>query len=284
MGPARLLDRGLMVSPCHAWHHSITQYVMILIKIDWLPSSGTGWDVFTAVRKEAGRLWSWLVERHADARQQGGRWPSKADLQKEVKGLFPGLHSQSVQQTVADFCEAIASAEALRKKDQPFEYPHRTTTYRQVIFTNQAAKYQDGSLSLPCGQAGRLQIRIPKGMVLPGRLMEVRLDYGWVEIVCQVLEQPRTAGATIGADLGVNTLIAATDGQKAVLISGGEAKATVQWRNKRLAGIAAKESPKRKGSPRRKRRPRRQDTQLGKGANQGTRTCDKAAAPRGRDI
>src|SRR5262249_40293329 len=187
MGPARLLDRGLMVSPCHAWHHSITQYVMILIKIDWLPSSGTGWDVFTAVRKEAGRLWSWLVERHADARQQGGRWPSKADLQKEGKGLVPDLHSQSGQQTVAHFCEAVASAESLRKRGEPFQYPHFKSMYRQVIFTNQGAKYREGRLILPCGKAGRLSVRIPEGVILPGRLMEVRLDYGCVEIVCEVI-------------------------------------------------------------------------------------------------
>jgi putative transposase len=41
-------------------------------------------------------------------------------------------------------------------------------------------------------------------------------------------------------DLGVNTLLAATDGHKAVLISGRAAKATVQWRNKQLATIQSR--------------------------------------------
>src|SRR5262249_47027397 len=141
------------------------------IRIARLPDSQAQWGVFSAARREAGRLWSWLVRCHAEIRQQGSPWPTKADLQKQAKGLFPALHSQSVQQIVADFCEAVASAEALRKKDQTFHYPHRLTTYRQVIFTNQAAKYHDGSLSLPCGQAGRLKIRIPKGVILPGRMM-----------------------------------------------------------------------------------------------------------------
>jgi len=108
------------------------------IKIDWLPDSGKHWKTFTAVRLEAGRLWSWLVERHATARQQGGTWPTKAELQKEIKRQFPALHSQSAQQIVADFCEAIASAEALRKHGAPYEYPHKKSRYRQVIFTNQA--------------------------------------------------------------------------------------------------------------------------------------------------
>ena len=51
------------------------------------------------------------------------------------KGSFPDLHSQSVQQIIADFCEAIASAESLRKKGEPFAYPYRKPRYRQVIFT-----------------------------------------------------------------------------------------------------------------------------------------------------
>src|SRR6266568_5792411 len=95
------------------------------IKIDWLPTSGAQWKTFTAVRLEAGRLWSWLVERHADARQQGGTWPSKADLQHEAKRQFPGLHSQSVQQIIADFCEVITSAESLRRHGEPFAYPQK---------------------------------------------------------------------------------------------------------------------------------------------------------------
>ena len=156
------------------------------INIDWLPGGAREWATFTAVRKEAGRLWSWLVERHASSRQAGEEWPTKAQLQKEIQRKFPGLHSQSAQQTVADFCEAIASAESIRRKGEPFEYPHRKTMYRQVIFTNQGAKYRDGLLILPCGKDGKLTVRIPKGVVLPGRLIEVRLDYGRVEIVCEV--------------------------------------------------------------------------------------------------
>ena len=138
------------------------------IQFAWLPSTCQGWLIYTSVRKEAARLWSWLVERHATLRQRGGKWPSKADIQKEIKGLFPGLHSQSVQQIVADFCEAVASAESLRKRGEPYEYPHRKTTYRQVLFTNQAPRFRDGRMVLPCGKAGSLEIHMPRGVTLPG--------------------------------------------------------------------------------------------------------------------
>ena len=89
--------------PCCYTHHMGYR----TIKIDWLPSSGKQWKTFTAARMEAGRLWSWVVERHADARQQGGIWPTKAELQHEIKRQFPNLHSQSAQQTVADFCAPL---------------------------------------------------------------------------------------------------------------------------------------------------------------------------------
>jgi putative transposase len=246
------------------------------IKIDWLPQSGKHWKTFTASRREAGRLWSWLVERHADARQQGGKWPTKAELQKEVARQFPLLHSQSVQQIVADFCESIASAETLRKHGEEYEYPHKKPRYRQVIFTNQGAKIRNGALVLPCGTAGRLPVRLPKGVVIPGRLMEVRLDYGCVEIVCEIADEAMTGGPIIGVDLGVNTVIAATDGEKALLLSGREIKATIQLRNKRLAQITAKQAHKTKGSRRHRRLQRRKYRMLHHAGNTVRDLCHKA--------
>ncbi len=246
------------------------------IKFAWVPSTRENWSAFTAVRKEAARLWSWLVERHADIRQQGGKWPSKADLQKEIKGLFPGLHSQSAQQIVADFCEAITSAESLRKKGDPFCYPHRKTLYRQVLFTNQAPRFRDGRMILPCGKDGYLSVCIPKGVVLPGRVMEIRLDYGEVEIVCEVPNEVRPIGPTIGVDLGVNTVMAATDGKKAIAISGREIKATIQLRNKQLAEIVSKQAKKTKRSRRHKRLQRAKYRVLKHAKNKVRDLCHKA--------
>jgi putative transposase len=246
------------------------------VKFAWLPSTDHGWKVFTSVRKEAARLWSWLVERHAAIRQQGGKWPTRNELQKEIQGLFPGLHSQSAQMIVHDFCEAIASAEALRKKGKPFEYPHRKPIYRQVLFSNQAPRFRDGSMILPCGVAGRLSVRIPTGVILPGRLIEVRLDYGAIEIVCEVITEPRPAGPTIGIDLGVNTVLAATDGEKAVLVSGREIKSTIQLRNKRLGKIVSKQSRKTKGSRRHKRLQRAKYHMLTWARNKIRDLCHKA--------
>jgi hypothetical protein len=87
-----------------------------------------------------------------------------------------------------------------------------------------------GGSFCPTGGSGRLRIRLPEAVVLPGRLIEVRLSYGLVRLICAVPGGKRPQETIIGVDLGVNTLIAATDGQKVILISGRAAKATIQYR------------------------------------------------------
>jgi putative transposase len=94
--------------------------------------------------------------------------------------------------------------------------------------------------------------------------MEVRVSLGAVRLVCEVPDEPRPQQTIIGVDLGVNTLIAATDGEKALLVSGRAAKAIVQGRNKRLAAIQQAQSRKTKGSRRWKQLQRRKATMLAK--------------------
>ena len=62
--------------------------------------------------------------------------------------------------------------------------------------------------------------------------------------ICEVSDEARPQETVIGVDLGVNTLIAATDGHKVILISGRAAKATLQYRNKQLARIQQRQSAK----------------------------------------
>jgi hypothetical protein len=58
--------------------------------------------------------------------------------------------------------------------------------------------------------------------------MGVRLSYGIVRLVCETPDEGQRQETVIGVDLGIHTLIAATDGQKAILISGRAATAPVQ--------------------------------------------------------
>jgi hypothetical protein len=100
--------------------------------------------------------------------------------------------------------------------------------------------------------------------------MEVHLSYGKISAVCEIPDEPTIAQTTIGVDLGVNTLIAATDGETAILINGREAKASVQWRNQKLASLQTKQSKHQRGSRRHKRPQRRKYK-----PRQGAQPCER---------
>jgi putative transposase len=233
----------------------------------------------TASRKEAARLWSDLVERQHRIRRLNWHWPSKARWQQWAKGRYPALSAQSTQQLIGEFCEAVESCQQLRKPGwTEARYPWRKPRYHDVVYTNQDARIRDGRLILPHGQSGTLRIPLPSTITLPWRVMEVRLSYGVVRIICQSPDELHPRQIIIGVDLGVNTLIAATDGRKAILISGRSAKATIQYRNKQLARIQQRQSQMTKGSRRYKRLQRRKYAVLDKAKRRGRDLCHKATA------
>ena len=256
------------------------------VEFRWLPDSKSQWEVLTHSRLEAARLWADLVVRHARIRRLQWNWPPKGRWEQWAKKRYRHLHSQSVQQIIGEFLEAVDSTRQKRKNgDKNAHYPWRKRHYRDVIYTNQAAKRDGNKLILPNGKAGKLVVTIPDGITLPGRIMEVRLEYNRVLIACElpvvkIEEEPPALlplpTPVIGVDLGVNTLIAATDGVTAVLVSGRELKATVQWRNKRLASLQKRQSTHKKRSRRHKRLQRRKYKMLEKARNRVRDATHKA--------
>jgi putative transposase len=247
------------------------------VEVAWHPRTPTEWATCGASRKEAARLWSDLVRRHHRIRCLGWRWPSKLRWERWARGRYSGLSAQSAQQLIGEFCEAVNSCRQLRKNGQmEARYPWRLYRYHDVVYTNQDARIRDGRLVLPHGSSGRLRIRLPEAVVLPGRLIEVRLSYGLVRLICAVPDGKRPQETIIGVDLGVNTLIAATDGQKVILISGRAAKATIQYRNKKLARIQHLQSGKQKGSRRHKRLQRGKYRLLNRSKRRIRDLCHKA--------
>src|SRR5258705_10526476 len=247
------------------------------IEIAWTPRTTTEWTAFTASRREAARLWSDLVIRHHRLRRLGWKWPSKARWQRWARGRYPGISAQSAQQLIGEFCEAVESCRQLRKNGQTeARYPWRKPRYHDVVYTNQDARIRDGRLVLPHGTSGALRIRLPESVTLPGRLMEVRLSFGVVCLVCAVPDPARPQQTVIGVDLGVNTLLAATDGIKVFLVSGRGVKAVIQWRNKTLASIQQAQSSKTRYSLRWKRLRRRKYQVLGKTQRQVPEAPHKA--------
>jgi hypothetical protein len=200
-----------------------------------------------------------------------------AALGHHPKRRYPGLSAQSAQQLIGEFCEAVESCRQLRKSGHiEARYPWRLRRHHDVTYTNQDARLRDGYLLLPHVASGTLRIRLPTTIVLPGCLMEVRLSSGVVRLICEMLDEARPQETVVDVALGVNTLIAATDGRKVLLISGRAAKATIQYRNKQLAWVQHAQAGKEKGSRRRKRSQRRKYAMLGRTGRRLHDLCHQA--------
>jgi putative transposase len=121
------------------------------------------------VRTEAGRLWTDLVRRHAEARAQHGQWLSAGDLEHATTGGQYALHSQSIQALCQTFAANVATAMQLRQQEVieteqiQTAYPHHPKPYQTVIWKDQAIQVLPaGHLRLPCGGQ-----RVPLLLPLP---------------------------------------------------------------------------------------------------------------------
>lgn len=234
-----------------------------VVDVRWLPRTPEEWAAYTAARTEAARLWAKMVAMHAVVRRLSLPWPSRPQWETWARGRFSALSAQSVQQIVKDFVDALSSARSLRAAqakagdEVTAKYPWKTKDrYRDVPYTNQDAVVRDGILRLSNGRGGTAPflIPLPPDRPLPGRLVEVTLAYGVVRLVCEVRgTAERASGPLVGVDLGVNTLVAATDGETAVLVSGRGLKAIVQYGNKTNATLRSRIDRAKPGSKRRKR-------------------------------
>lgn len=246
------------------------------IGIGWRPRSRAEWATFTASRLEAAALWNRMARIHAFCRRRRRAWPTKQqfrDWASKKRGHFPNLNSQSVQVLVDDFLEAVKSARVQRKNgNRRARYPKAKGRYRDVPYKNNQARVRDGEVILPNAGAGTLKIRLPSGITgeqigpsdalvtmagkYQGRLMEATLAFGELRLAIAVETSEGEAAAlnpAIGVDLGVNTLIAATDGETALLISGRGIKSLVRYRNKKLGEIQRKQSRRRRDSRKRRK-------------------------------
>jgi len=162
------------------------------------------------------------------------------------------------------FCAAVESCRQLRTNGQTEARSlWRTPRSHDVVDTNQHARLRDGRRVVPHGTSGALRIRLPGSVTRPGRLMEVRLACGVVCLVCAVPDTARPQQTVIGVDLGGNTLLAATDGLKVLLVSGRGVKAVIQWRNTTLARLQQAQASTTRYSRRCKRLRRRTYQVLG---------------------
>jgi putative transposase len=199
-----------------------------------------------ALRLEAGRLWTDLVNLQAQARAHG-QWFSAGDLEQATKGGPYALHSQSVQALCQKFAANVETATELRRQEMSERgyvqtaYPHHPKTYQTVIWKDQALTVlPSGALRLPTGGQ-----RPPLLLPLPEEYRQANLrraELTWRADhyeLCLTLDTgvalppPLPAGEVAGVDLGeVHVAAVTTTRRHALVVSGRQLRSCKQWRNK----------------------------------------------------
>ena len=173
-----------------------------VVEFHFKPKSKNQWMIHGSARAEAARLWNRLVRIHGFCRKRHWPWPTRNQFEAWSKGKFPRLHSQSVQHIIIEFLEAVNSARQLRAKgNAEARYPWKLRRYRDVTFTNQAPRFVGGNMILPCGRIdgkrAYLSVPLPKGFAYPGKLCELRLEFGKVAMVFEIADAVTATSETI---------------------------------------------------------------------------------------
>lgn len=72
-------------------------------------------DQLFDIRRTCGQVWNDCVSLARYYHRLGGKWISKTQLQKELKGLYP-IHSQTIQAVAHKFLDAREGTLEARKK------------------------------------------------------------------------------------------------------------------------------------------------------------------------
>jgi putative transposase len=206
-----------------------------------------------ALRSEAGRLWTDLVQLHTTARAHR-EWLSASDLEQATKGGQYALHSQTVQALCQKFAANVATATVLRQQEMQetgqvhTRYPHHDTPYQTVGWKDQALTIlPTGQARLPCGgQSPPLLLPLPEeyeGVNLRRVELTWRADHYELCLTLDTgepLPPVREDGAVAGVDLGEIHIAAVTTTRRHALVVSGAHAALLQTGTQQTACGAAR--------------------------------------------
>jgi putative transposase len=214
-----------------------------------------------ALRREAGRCWTDMVQAHVASRD--GAWLAERDLQAMTRGGRYRLHSQSVQALAQKLIANVDTARTLRDREQhaggdiQTRYPYKEKLYQTVTWKDQAIRVRDGYIYLPNGRHQPdlvlpLPISFHAATIRKAELLWRANHYQLALTIEQPPDPPlRQNGQTAGVDLGeINMAAACTERGRALVINGRLLRHHKQLRNKRHAALSALLARCRKGSRR----------------------------------
>lgn len=209
-------------------------------------------EAITDSNKESAKVWNACKDKLQEAIKTHETWPTIYSLHEDTKGKF-NLHSQSIQQICRAFASCVESTKVLKKQSPKTRYPHKDKTFYSTIWTSQAAKIKDGTLSLPMGKnrkTMKLKADLPDGGY-PCRIVwnngfELHIN---LEAPVEPQVEPSDVVATI--DLGeIHQIACLASNGEALLVSGRGIRTVKHLNNKMLGKTARLKMRCKKGSRR----------------------------------
>ena len=205
-----------------------------------------------ACNKISAMIWNKILDlQHEYRKNNNGKWISKAELQKKLKGIYP-LNSQSVQAVTDKYCDARLATKNARDKGLENKYPYRHKSNYPTTWKKDSFKLdvKTGKLKLSLGIFEHkiqkpLEIKLPKSTLLAigkSKIQQISLIWdGWLKVAI-VIEDGKEETEKIqsnvicGIDLGeIHSIAAFESGGNAVMITGRYLRSIKQYQAKKLA-------------------------------------------------
>jgi putative transposase len=227
-------------------NHSSNIYTVALVELKRLPEYQKAFC--KAIRQEAGRCWTDMVNAHVESRSTD-KWLDDVALQKLYKGKY-SLHSTTIQGLAQKLGANILTAKDLRKdqanngEEISAKYPYHTKEFQTPIWKESAIHWnRDGHLELSNGKNMTALSLIVPDCYYGLDICKAELTWdGSNYILCLTIdsghkmEEPIQNGLIAGLDLGeINIAAIATENGDGVVINGRLLRSIQRRREKKLA-------------------------------------------------
>ena len=116
------------------------------------------YPILRKLRLEAGKIWSDSLNLFFELLKKNGNTPKKSEIQKLVKSSL--LHSQTTQ-AIQDRIFGALKSYFKNKKQNSNAKPPKPKKFYNLIWKNQAIRYQNGKLILPLARATGIKLSVP---------------------------------------------------------------------------------------------------------------------------
>ncbi len=226
----------------------------------WLRLSAAEAERCRDLRAECAQVWNAALAERKACHEETGRYPSALTLYRRLKtGKKSRLHSQTVLDVFYALDEHVAGTMAKRRDgDAAASFPWKEKRFRTVTWAQDAISWSDDRFRLGNGQGNQpLLLRVPRFWrdleIVSVRLLYQRRRYRLQAIYRMPPVEMVDRDGVAGADPGVRNLLALTDGDHALIVSGKRLSYLTYIRGEVMKEFSAKLSRCTKGSRRYRR-------------------------------